>query len=1023
MPLLVKVSIVILLMQWPFDSLLSQSTPFLANAQGSAAALGNDVATGRFQFSIPVYTIQVGELSVPISIDYTGGSGIKTSDIASNVGLGWSLNIGGSVSAVPAGVTGNNFASENLYYFSTPTVGGKYFLGSVIPNTGGTSLSFSGSYGGFSKIKTAFNSNDHLLPMPALDTIGSASGVLVGDKNNNLFQFAPEKTIARNNHHVEFGVGENSAGTPKFNTYTMSWVPKEFSNIEGAVIYNYDTLLTGHTANVSTTFNRYTGGNSSYPLYSYADVNSVSYYNEELRIKNIIFPLGQIKFIYDTESRADYIGAYALKKIIVENNKGDMVKTISLGYRYLIGSQSFHEDSVSIDQYDNNYNVYDPNNNTLRQSTYRRLILNSVNQEDAGGNRADLGYHFDYNNSIGLPSRLEAWTYDDYWGYYNGKNKDIQVIGDSIYYANGCADGDEVKGQQGLLSSVTFPGGSVRQHYFQRLYGSFLYPGNFSSAIVGGYLYSGYKDFDPVTNSYGAQVNYYYHNAVSLLKPVSFKRFSISVPPDTNPANASNCSAYQNFASLSSNISFPLSGLLGPSYCFDSVEVYSSDASMGHTVTLFKNYDLNAVNQFIDDTYIFNNYSGYNRWEYKNHFMPYNGYFELPPDDWPEPDLDEAVMAVFGNNATIGGVSQVKKYDDVNAGGTTSISDNWDGYIVDSIGKYGRTNYDENFSICNSSRYSENILYNVYAPTSLYYKLASKAESRGGILKGPSIYINYYPGTVDVPSYTNDNYRFYSYNVTTPFYKYQPIEVVQTEEWVNFKQKIKSGTYYDRDLNTLRVKNIMNLAIDSALDITTANFKFATGLAGDQSNPTSVANHPMPDPHGTEEQQRAYHWQSPSPDARYETTVSFRWDSQFIRLLEKTIKGQPKEVYVYGYNTGTYGKLLVAKITGNVTYEQATALINQSLLDDAINYSDAAVRTELNKLRTGLSGAFVETYTYKPLVGITSVTDARGRTLYTEYDNFNRLSLTKDHEGNVLSRKCYSSYGLEINCATGTPVN
>ncbi|MCH5718621.1 hypothetical protein [Niabella hibiscisoli] len=414
------------------------------------------------------------------------------------------------------------------------------------------------SYAGFSKIKTVFNSYDHLQPMPSTDTAKYIiNEISISDKNNNFYQFIAEKTVARNNHHIEFAIGENSTTTPRFDAYAASWVPKQFSNIEGVVLYHYDTIYTAHTASISSTFNRYIGGNSSYPLYGYADVNSVTYYNEELRIKQIQFPLGKVNFVYNTQSRADYIGSYSLKKVTVENNKGEIIKSIALNYRYLIGNQSFREDSVAIDQYDNNFNVYDPNYNSLRQSTYRRLILNGVNQEDVNANNMDLGYTFSYNNSIGLPSRLEAWIYDDYWGYYNGKNKDIQVTGDSIYYANGCADGDEVKGQQGMLTSVTFPGGAVRQHYFQRIYGSFLYPGTFSSGVVGGYLYAGYQDYDPVTMSNATQVNYRYHNPISLLKPVSFSRFSISVPQDINPANANNCNTYQNFASLRSNMSFP----------------------------------------------------------------------------------------------------------------------------------------------------------------------------------------------------------------------------------------------------------------------------------------------------------------------------------------------------------------------------------------------------------------------------------------------------------------------------------
>ena len=65
------------------------------------------------------------------------------------------------------------------------------------------------------------------------------------------------------------------------------------------------------------------------------------------------------------------------------------------------------------------------------------------------------------------------------------------------------------------------------------------------------------------------------------------------------------------------------------------------------------------------------------------------------------------------------------------------------------------------------------------------------------------------------------------------------------------------------------------------------------------------------------------------------------------------------------------------------------------------------VNTFLAPLRSGLPDAQVTTFTYKPLVGLTSSTDAKGMTTYYEYDAFQRLRNIKDQNGNILKQTDY----------------
>jgi YD repeat-containing protein len=58
--------------------------------------------------------------------------------------------------------------------------------------------------------------------------------------------------------------------------------------------------------------------------------------------------------------------------------------------------------------------------------------------------------------------------------------------------------------------------------------------------------------------------------------------------------------------------------------------------------------------------------------------------------------------------------------------------------------------------------------------------------------------------------------------------------------------------------------------------------------------------------------------------------------------------------------------------------------------------------TRVNSLRQTLPDAMVTTFLYKPLIGVTSITDPGNVTTNYLYDSFGRLQLIKDMHGSVL---------------------
>ncbi|MEC3878635.1 hypothetical protein [Parapedobacter sp. 10938] len=81
----------------------SPNNAFLGQG-GSDAEVGVDLYTGTAQINIPIATAQGKDLSIPVSLNYVGGRGIRVQDYASNVGLGWQLAAGGNISRVVRGL-------------------------------------------------------------------------------------------------------------------------------------------------------------------------------------------------------------------------------------------------------------------------------------------------------------------------------------------------------------------------------------------------------------------------------------------------------------------------------------------------------------------------------------------------------------------------------------------------------------------------------------------------------------------------------------------------------------------------------------------------------------------------------------------------------------------------------------------------------------------------------------------------------------------------------------------------------
>ncbi len=142
-----------------------------------------------------------------------------------------------------------------------------------------------------------------------------------------------------------------------------------------------------------------------------------------------------------------------------------------------------------------------------------------------------------------------------------------------------------------------------------------------------------------------------------------------------------------------------------------------------------------------------------------------------------------------------------------------------------------------------------------------------------------------------------------------------------------------------------------------------------------------------------------------SASGAYEERVNYEKFGPFGTIRQyRSAKGVPI-VLIWGYKH----QYVVAQITNALyadvatTANQITALSDQD--DDrtkGYTGKEGALRQALDNLRASLTNAQMVSYTYDPLIGVTSTTDTRGEVTYYEYDTDNRLVAVKDPQEDLL---------------------
>ena len=123
-------------------------------------------------------------------------------------------------------------------------------------------------------------------------------------------------------------------------------------------------------------------------------------------------------------------------------------------------------------------------------------------------------------------------------------------------------------------------------------------------------------------------------------------------------------------------------------------------------------------------------------------------------------------------------------------------------------------------------------------------------------------------------------------------------------------------------------------------------------------------------------------------------------------LLQYTTKSGTPTAIIWGYNQTQP----IAKIEG-ATYSQVSALAAAIITASdygSPHYSESTLIDKLDTFRISLPHYQISTYTYKPLIGVTSITPPSGIREIYKYDSANRLQSITDINGNIIKEYNYN---------------
>lgn len=981
--------------------------------------------TGVPNISIPIHTVESGanDLQIPITLTYHS-NGFRVKEQAGWTGLGWTLNEGGIITQVVNGYDDFKTIHPNrelpdidaiIFHGSNGYAPRDFFTSSGI-NYGGSFLELDDCHFNLpKKTATACGGSVQLLNLVPWPLFGLGerfdyepdvfyfsflgySGKFVLDwetetfkcltdpkikitKSRNthkeisittpeghIFEFSmKDETINCDNNLISYDLSEFEYGkgneSHKGVTSRIFKLDKIYTNRGNSILYSYTTtdFIYGISTKVKTHIEDPINWGTPTPPIDKTIKNPQTF----TYVNRISSGLTSIEF--EVSDRLDIVGAKKLDKIKVlrrgSSAGSKTIKQFNFNYSYFIGQADGLPNNI-------------PSYKSTTEYTHR-LKLNSV---------TELGkppYVFTYN-STQLPTK---YTFaKDYWGFYNGvlsnvnefpnifrfnyelKEFDIIFLNKANVSANNRSARLEYT-KAGILEKITYPTGGITEFEYEL--------NSFSNAIVPNFRDTENTQYVSNRINYGAGLRIKEIKNIDVNNIITKKRYTYEGGKLMTPVR------FFNKVSLG-KVSTPI--FTGHNY--------SESWRRTLSISNFESPSINSNGNFVGYSQVTEHFtsnnddlenSGHIKYIFENHEENLNcldtNKALITESDWEiSGKYLELGLPLFYSQKGKNGSLIEQHFIDKNGTLKKKIINTY-GHKLSDFKTYG-------------ARVGGQLKKQAYPYTATGYATGFKVSYMLGAYSISGLYtfldstkeINYFDGN-SVTTKTDFSYNNYN-------------QIKEKRTIASNGDTIQVKAVYTSDMPLYVNDNFLN-AISSNKVLKNGKYiKIIDYIYEKRSVPN---NHPN---YGAGN----FYFKKKIINRLSNQEINFINDS-FGNISHARIEGEADTYYVWGY--GINRTRLIAKIENYIySSSKVRAIVAAQNSSDWDNYmstksSEDDLRNKLTALRNAFPNAMVTTYTYDPLVGVTSITDPMGQTIYYHYDDFNRLEYVTDKDGKVLNKNEY----------------